>query len=294
MEKAKELLKKVRKIEIRTKHLVDGLLQGAYHSVFRGRGIEFSEVREYVPGDDVRSIDWNVTARMGSPFIKEFIEERDLTVYIVMDISGSGEFGSTKEKKDTAIEICASLFFDALSNNDNVGLCMFTDSVERFMPARKGKRHVLRLIRELVSYSPKSKKTDINKALCFLSGILKKRSIIFIISDFICTTDFQKPLQYLRGKNDVIAVNISDPREGKIPDIGYIELEDEETGEQLLLDTSDEDFRQRYESIVAQMSDDRRKRFSRLKIDLVKIESGEDIALPLRRFFHLREKRLIR
>jgi len=294
MSETKQILKKVKKIEIRTKHLVDGLLQGAYHSVFRGRGIEFSEVREYVPGDDVRTIDWNVTARMNAPFVKEFIEERDLTVYVVLDVSASNEFGSEKSKKDAAVELSASLMFAALRNNDRVGLCLFTKEVERFIPPRKGKKHALKLIREMVYFNPVHKTTDLGLTLKFLSKIIKKRSIVFIISDFFTEDGFEKPLRILKKRHDVIAVNINDIRENEIPDVGYIELEDEETGEQLLLDTSDEGFRERYVSLINEQNSRLSDRLRRLKVDLVQLKSDEPFEIPLRRFFRLREKRMVR
>ena len=225
-----QILKKVKKLEIKTRRLVDGLLQGNYHSVFKGRGIEFSQIREYVPGDDIRAIDWNVTARMNKTYVKEFIEERDLTMYIVFDISASSDFGSIVSKKEAAIELSTSLAFAAMRNNDKVGLLLFSEKAERFVPARKGKKHTLKVIREMISHKPKYKGTDIDKSLRYLSNVLKKRSILFIISDFL-SKDFSKPMKVLKNKHDVIAVNINDIRELEIPDIGYIELEDEETGE---------------------------------------------------------------
>ncbi|MCK4736623.1 MAG: DUF58 domain-containing protein, partial [Methanophagales archaeon] len=230
MPRVKEVLKRVKKIELKTKVLVDGLISGEYHSIFKGRGIEFSEVREYVPGDDVRAIDWNVTARLNAPFVKEFIEERDLTLFIVFDLSSSNEFGFQRSKKDVCYDIAASLMFAAMRNNDNVGLCLFTDRVEKFVPPRKGKKHILKLLRELIYHEPKSKTTDIRTALSYLNKVIKKRSIIFIISDFL-TPDFEKPLKQLKSKHDVILVDMADVHEEDIPDIGYAFLEDYETGE---------------------------------------------------------------
>jgi uncharacterized protein (DUF58 family) len=293
MHRTKEILKKVKKIEIKTKHLVDGLLQGAYHSVFKGQGIEFSEVREYVPGDDIRSIDWNVTARMHQPFVKEFIEERDLTVYIVLDVSASNEFGSEKSKKEAAIELSASLMFAALRNNDRVGLCMFTSGVEKYIPPRKGKFHILRLIREMIEFVPSVKTTSLIPSLTFLSRVVKKRSIVFLISDFFTDENFHKQLKLLKNKHDVIAVNINDIREAEIPDVGYIELEDEETGEQMLLDTSDKEFREGYVKLIQDKNKELSDKFKRLKIDLVQLKSDEPFEVPLKRFFRLREKRMV-
>ncbi|MFH2028634.1 MAG: DUF58 domain-containing protein [Nanoarchaeota archaeon] len=286
-----QVLKQVRKIELKTKNLVDGLLQGAYHSVFKGRGIEFSEVREYMPGDDIRTIDWNVTARMNHPFVKEFIEERDLTVYLLMDVSASNEFGSSKSKKEASIELAASLMFAALRNNDKTGLCMFTDGVEKFIPARKGKRHTLRLIGEMINFNPKNKTTDIKSALEFLSKIIKKRSIIFLITDFFADTGFYKPLKILKKKHDVIAINLNDVREAAIPDVGLIELEDEETGEQVLVDTSDPEFRDNYVKLVDERNTLLNHMLRRLKMDIIQLKSDEPYEIPLRRFFKLRQRR---
>jgi uncharacterized protein (DUF58 family) len=293
MMQTKQILQKVRKIEIKTKHLVDGLLQGAYHSVFRGTGIEFSEVREYIPGDDIRSIDWNVTARLNQPFVKEFIEERDLTVFIVMDVSASNEFGSEKSKKDAGLELAASLMFAAMRNNDRVGLCLFTNEVELFIPPRKGKKHILKLIRDMIQARPRQKTTNLSKPLLFLSRIAKKRSIVFIISDFFAK-GFEKQLKLLKNKHDVIAVNVNDIREEEIPNIGFIELEDEETGEQILLDTSDEAFRKSYVQLIMKQNQDLKKILNKLKIDLVQLKSDEPFEIPLRKFFRLREKRMTR
>ncbi len=293
MVSTKEIIKKVKKVEIRTRHLVDGVLQGAYHSIFKGTGIEFSDVREYVAGDDIRAIDWNITARMNRPFIKEYIEERDVTVYILFDCSRSGEFGSTISKKETATELAASLMFAAIRNNDRVGLVMFTDQIERFIPARKGKRHVLKLISSMVSHKPKNKRTDISVPLKFCSKVLKKRCIIFIVSDFI-SPDFSKPMKILKNRHDIIAVNINDIREQEIPDIGYIELEDEETGEQVLVNTSDKRFRKNYVSLVKTQNENLRRLLMKLKIDTIQLLSGTPYEVPLKKFFEMRTRRLSR
>jgi len=285
----KSVIKKVKKLELRTRTLVDGLIQGNYHSVFKGRGIEFNEVREYYPGDDIRIIDWNVTARMNEPYVKEFIEERDLTMYIVFDSSSSGNFGSEKQKKEASIELAASLIFAAIRNNDRVGLFLFTNTIEKFIPARKGKKHALKIIRELLYHKPKNKTTDLNSALKFASKIIKKKGIIFIISDFMCD-DFSKPLRHLNKKNDVVAINMRDIREQEIPDVGYIMLEDEETGEQLLVDTSDEEFRNAYKKNSTLSAKNTNKTFLRTKTDVINIRSDEDYEIPLRKFFKYRRK----
>lgn len=293
MPKVKEILKKVRKLEIKTNLPVEGLIAGNYRSVFKGSGIEFSEVREYVPGDDIRSIDWNVTARLNAPYVKEYIEERNLSIYIVYDVSGSSEYGSKKSKRELGHEIAASIMFAALRNNDSVGLCLFSDRVEKFIPKRPGKKHVLRMLRELVYYEPESKQTDIEKSLAYLARIVKKRSVIFIISD--CQSgDFDRPLRHLRGRHDVIVVNLSDICEEDIPDIGYALIEDEESGEQILVNTSDPAFR----SAFAKNSRERRmeleKKMKRLRIDKVDVRTDEPFHVPLNRFLKMRERRMVR
>ncbi|KAF5431570.1 hypothetical protein C5S39_05485 [Candidatus Methanophagaceae archaeon] len=293
MPQVKEVLKRVKKIELKTKVLVDGLISGEYHSIFKGRGIEFSEVREYVPGDDVRAIDWNVTARLNAPFVKEFIEERDLTLFIVFDLSSSNEFGFQRSKKDVCYDIAASLMFAAMRNNDNVGLCLFTDRVEKFVPPRKGNKHILKLLRELIYHEPKSKTTDIRTALSYLNKVIKKRSIIFIISDFL-TPDFEKPLKQLKSKHDVILVDMADVHEEDIPDIGYAFLEDYETGEQILVDTSDSEFRMRYTELVRTSREAFLTTLKRLNVDIIRINTSEPFYIPLQTFFKMRERRVVR
>jgi len=293
MPQLKQVLKREKKIELKTKVLVDGLISGEYHSIFKGRGIEFSEVREYVPGDDVRAIDWNVTARLNAPFVKEFIEERDLTLFIVFDLSSSNEFGFQRSKKDVCYDIAASLMFAAMRNNDNVGLCLFTDRVEKFVPPRKGKKHILKLLRELIYHEPKSKTTDIRTALSYLNKVIKKRSIIFIISDFL-TPDFEKPLKQLKSKHDVILVDMADVHEEDIPDIGYAFLEDYETGEQILVDTSDSEFRMRYTELVRTSRDALLTTLKRLNVDIIRMNTSEPFYVPLQTFFKMRERRVVR
>jgi uncharacterized protein (DUF58 family) len=293
MSDTKEIIKQVKKIEIATKHLVDGIIAGNYHSIFKGQGIEFSEIRDYRPGDDIRAIDWKVTARFNHPFIKEFIEERDLRVYFVFDYSASGSFGNLVEKRRKAIELTATLMFSSIRNNDSAGLFIFTGGVEKYIPARKGRRHVLKLISNLVSHNPKSSKTDINKSLAYVSNIIKKRSIIFIISDFY-STDFIRPLSILKNRHDVIALKVNDKRENQIPDIGLIQLEDEETEEQILVDTSNEEFRRRYSEIIQKEELKLSHIFRKNKVDTVNISTDEPYELPLRKFFKVRQRRAIR
>lgn len=292
MQETKEIIKKVKKIEITTKKLVEGLISGKYHSIFKGQGIDFSEIREYKAGDDIRSIDWKVTARFNHPYIKEFIEERDLQVYFAIDVSGSESFGNIVSKKRKALEVAATLMFAALRNNDPVGVFLFTDHIEKFIPARKGRKHILKLLSILVSYQPDSTKTNLNLALAHISKVVKKRSIIFIISDFH-TEDFMKPLKILKNKHDIIAMKITDTREEQIPDIGLIELEDEETGEQLLVDTSDEDFRKNYFRLMKKKEESLTKNFNRLKIDIINILTDEPYEIPLKKFFKRRQKRVM-
>ncbi|RLI95306.1 MAG: DUF58 domain-containing protein [Candidatus Altiarchaeales archaeon] len=291
MPRVREILKRVKKLEIKTNKLVEGIISGNYHSVFKGRGIEFSEVREYIPGDDIRAIDWNVTARFNTPYIKEFIEERDLNVYIVFDISASNEFGFRRAKKETGFEIAASIMFSALKNNDNVGLCLFTDHIEKFIKPRKGRKHVLRLLREMIYHKPESKTTDLNRSLTHLSKIIRKRSIIFIISDFI-SGNFEKPLKFLKNKHDVILIRLSDIREEEIPDIGYVFLEDRETGEQILINTNDEEFREFYRLKNKERREDFIRDMARLNVDVIEVGTGEPFYIPLMKFFRKRKMRI--
>lgn len=289
----KEVLKQVREIELSTKKLVDGLISGSYHSVFRGTGVEFSEIREYRAGDDIRNIDWNVTARFDKPYVKEFIEERDMSVYFVLDVSASGEFGNNLEKKRKAIEMVASLMFSAMKNNDSVGIFLVSEKIEKFIPARKGKKHVLRILSTILTFSPESKKTSLLEPLKSVSKIVKKRSVIFVVSDFF-SDDFSKPLKILKKKNDIIAVRIIDEREREMPDVGNIYLEDEESGEQLVVDTSDEEFRENYERIVREKEESLRKMFKKNKIDFIEIVTEEGYLKPLKKFFKLRKFRAVR
>jgi len=290
MPMVREILRRVKKIDITTHNLVEGLIAGSYHSVFKGRGIEFSEVREYVPGDDIRTIDWNVTARFNTPYVKEFIEERNLDIYIAFDVSSSNNFGYRKSKKEVGYEIAASLMFAALKNNDNVGLCLFTDSVEKLIKPMKGRKFFLRLLREMIYFEPKSKKTDIKKALIYLSRIIKKRSVIFVISDFF-SGSFEKPLKFLKNRNDVILINIRDFREEEIPDIGYVFLEDEETGEQILVDTGDEKFRRMYIQRMKNINNELASKMKKIRVDVINVSTNEPFYIPLRKFFKVRERR---
>lgn len=294
MTKTKNVMKKVKRVEISTRLLVDDLFQGAYRSIFKGRGIEFSEVREYEIGDDVRTIDWNVTAKMNHPFVKEFTEERDLTIIIFFDISASSDFGTQVAlKKEVGVELSASLAFSAVRNNDRVGLLLATNKVEKYIPPRNGKQHIMRLIREMIYFKPEAKTTNLGEAFTYLSKILKKRSVIFIVSDFIDDINsFAKPLSILRGKHDLIAINIHDARELVLPDIGLIELEDEESGEQVLVDTSDEEFTRKYRSLVKKQQEELKGLLKKKKIGLIDVSASEDWVKPITKFFRMRKRRI--
>ena len=242
----KEILKKVRKIEIKTRRLSDHIFSGEYHSSFKGRGMTFSEVRQYQYGDDVRSIDWNVTARYNEPFVKVFEEERELTMMLMVDISGSEFFGTTQQfKRDTITEIAATLAFSAIQNNDKVGLLLFSDAVELFIPAKKGKSHVLRIIRELIEFHPKSTKTNINEALKFLSSVMKKKAIVFVLSDFI-DANYEPTLKIVGKKHDLTGIRVFDKHDAAIPNIGMVPMRDAETGKTMLVNTGSRKVRNGY------------------------------------------------
>ena len=242
----KELLKKVRKIEIKTRRLSDHIFGGEYHSTFKGRGMTFSEVRQYQFGDDVRNIDWNVTARYNEPFVKVFEEERELTMMLLVDISGSEFFGTeTQFKNEIITEIAATLAFSATQNNDKIGLILFSDEIELYIPPKKGRSHVLRIIRELIEFEPKSKKTDFAKALKFLSNVMKKKAIVFVLSDFI-SEDYQQTLKIASGRHDVTGIRVYDKHEETIPNLGVVQMQDEETGELMLVNTTSKRIRTNY------------------------------------------------
>ena len=287
----KELLKQVRQIEIRTKGLVNHLFSGEYHSVFKGRGMEFSEVREYQFGDDIRNIDWNVTARFGHPFIKVFEEERELTVMLMVDLSGSLMFGSiSKTKRSLAAEVSAILAFSALKNNDKVGLILFTDKIEKFVPPRKGNKHVLRIIRDMLSYEPDGKATDIKGALEFMNGAIKKRSIVFLLSDFM-DEGYQKILRAVGKKHDLIGIILDDRRENELPDVGLIKLADAETGQERWIDTSSKRVQTIMKKTREEAINKRNSMFLTSRLDRINIQTGKDYIKPLVRFFKVREKR---
>jgi uncharacterized protein (DUF58 family) len=288
----RELLRQVRRLQLRARRAVEDLLGGEYHSVFKGAGIAFEEVREYQPGDDIRTIDWNVTARMGHPFIKRFVEERELTVMLAIDVSGSQHFGSRfQQKREVAAELAAVLAFSAITNNDRVGLINFTDRVERFVPPRKGVRHVLRLIREVLFFQPQRAGTCIREALRVLNRVLHRRAIVFLLSDY-ADHDYEKSFQHTGRRHDLIAVTIHDPREQDIPKVGMLQLEDAETGELVLLDTN----RRRVREEFARRSRERQDRLRQLarsaRVDLIEVSTDGGHLDALVRFFHLRQRRL--
>ncbi|MGK5092162.1 DUF58 domain-containing protein [Deltaproteobacteria bacterium TL4] len=287
----KELAKKIRYIEIYTKRAVNDVLAGEYESVFKGRGMEFDEVREYTPGDEIRTIDWNVTARVGHPYVKRFVEERELTIMFLVDLSASGTFGTVeKTKNEVAAELCALLSFSAVKNNDKVGLIVFTDDIEMFIPPKKGVSHVLRLIRELLNFIPTETQTNLNAALDYLGRVLHKRCVVFLISDFQAEA-FEKPLSVLNKRHDLIALSVTDPREMTMPDLGLVELEDAETGEMILIDTSSLQVRNEYEQLGTARSQKLRELFRSIGVDYAELVTGRNYVKELVKFFRSREKR---
>jgi uncharacterized protein (DUF58 family) len=287
----REILKKVRRIEIATRGLVNEVFSGEYHSVFKGRGMNFAEVREYQYGDDIRSIDWNVTARTGSPFIKVFEEERELTVMLVVDVSASSDFGTLERMKgEIAVELCAVLAFSAIKNNDKVGLIIFSDRIEKFVPPRKGRQHVLRVLRELLYFEPEGRGTDIAAALEYLTRVVRRRAVVFLVSDFL-SEEFAKDLSVAGRRHDVIAVQMSDRRELELPSIGFVEFEDAESGEHALVNTSDRRFRAAFQENAMRARSRLEEIFRKTKVDLIEVRTGQPYVEPLMQFFRQRAKR---
>ena len=288
---AKELLKQVRQIEIRTKGLVNQVFSGEYHSVFKGRGMEFSEVREYNFGDDIRNIDWNVTARFGHPYIKIFEEERELTVILLVDLSGSLAFGTIdKTKQQIAAELSAILAFSALKNNDKVGLFLFSDKIEKFIPPRKGRKHVLRIIRELLSFKPEGRMTNIKAALEYMNHAVKKKSIVFLISDFM-DEGYEKILRIVGKKHDLIGIVINDQREKSIPQMGLVKFTDAESGKERWIDTSSSNVQSWIKQYYNRVTSERKTLFITSRLDTIEIKTGENYITPLVNFFRMRERR---
>jgi len=290
-----EILKKVKQIEIVTKNLVNDIFAGEYHSVFKGRGMEFAEVREYERGDDIRTIDWNVTARMGKPFVKQFMEERELTVMILFDASSSGKFGTrASSKNELAAEVCAILAFSAIRNNDKVGLIIFTDKVEHYLPPKKGKKHILRVIRDLLYFEPEGVTTNIENAITYLDRVVKKRSVIFVVSDFLAQDmeTVKKSLSFLRNKHDVIALALNDIRERQIPDVGYIEIADLETGEIIEINTADIKLRENFMQLTQEFALRKKTTFQAANVDYVELMTGEPYINSLLQFFKQRSRKM--
>ena len=287
----KELLKQVRQIEIKTRGVVNEVFSGEYHSIFKGRGIEFSEVREYQPGDDIRTIDWNVTARFGHPYVKVFEEERELTVMLLVDLSGSLMFGSIdKTKQRVAAELSAILAFSAMKNSDKVGLILFTDRIEKFVPPKKSRSHVLRIIREVLSFEPQGNKTDIKGALEYFNHSIKKRSIAFLLSDFV-DDGYDKILKIIGRKHDLVGLLIKDPREEQLIKTGLVKFKDAETGEIRFIDTNNKKVQQEFYTYLVQQDEYRRQLFIVSHLDVINIETGSSYIKPLINFFKERKKR---
>jgi len=287
----KELAKKIRQIQIYTSRMVNASFAGQYESVFKGRGMQFDEVREYMPGDDIRTIDWNVTARTGKPYIKRFVEEREMTVIFAVDLSASGRFGTIdKTKNQLAAEFCAVLAFAAAKNNDKVGLLIFTDRIELFIPPKKGSRHVLRLIRELLYFQTQKRRTDIPLAMDYLAKVIGKKATIFVVSDFL-EADFKKSLGLLNKRHDCIAVPVSDPAEIAMPKAGIIEWTDAETGETMVIDTSSAAFRGQFEGQNAERFNQLKRNLGSINVDCINISTGKPYINDLIQFFHRRHRR---
>lgn len=288
----KELLREIRRIHIRTLHMANDLFAGQYHAAFKGRGMEFEEVREYQPGDDVRSIDWNVTARAGRPFVKRFREERELTVLLLVDLSRSQDFGTAGElKRGLVAKVCATLAFSAIQNNDKVGLIAFSDAVERYVPPKKGATHVLRVVRELLTLQPRGRGTNVSAALEYLNRVTTRRAVVFVVSDFQAA-GYESALRIARRRHDVIPITVTDRREVELPAVRFIELVDAESGEVVTVDTASPAFREEYSRRAQQMADGRKREFRRMRIEPIDLFTGQSFVEPLQRFFHARETRL--
>lgn len=288
----KELLKKIRRIHIRTSHIANDFFAGHYHSAFKGQGMEFEEVREYQPGDEIRRIDWNVTARQGRPFVKRFREERELTVMLLVDVSGSQAFGTSGQlKRELAAELGATLAFSAIKNNDKVGLIGFSDKIERYVKPDKGTRHVLRVIRELLTLKATGRGTDIAGGLDYFHRVSRRRAVVFLISDFQ-DEGYERKLQLVRRRHDLIPITVTDPREFEMPKVRFIDMVDSETGDLVTVDTSSAAFRREYRRRALVGAEARRKEFRKIKADSIDLSTGQSFIEPLTRFFRAREARL--
>ncbi len=284
-----EILKKVRKIEIKTRGLSSNIFAGQYHSAFKGRGMAFSEVREYQFGDDVRDIDWNVTARFHRPYVKVFEEERELTVMLLIDVSGSLDFGTQKQmKREMETEIAATLAFSAIQNNDKIGVVFFSDRIEKYIPPKKGRKHILYIIREMLDFKPQSKRTDIKMGVEFLTQVMKRRCTAFLLSDFYTRQDFQRPLLICNEKHDVVAIQIYDPCAKELPDIGIIKVCDAETGHEMYIDTSSSKLRRAHHAYWLQRQEDLKKTFAKCRVDNITVATNEDYVKALMMLFSMR------
>lgn len=285
-----DLLKKVRKIELKTRGLSNHIFAGEYHTAFKGKGMAFSEVREYQPGDDIRTIDWNVTARFNTPFIKVFEEERELTVMLIIDVSGSKNFGTQKQmKQELVTELSSVLAFSAIQNNDKIGVIFFSDKVEKFIPPKKGKSHILRIIRELIAFDPENKGTDIGEALRYFNNVIKKRAVCFVISDFM-NDNFEAPLKIANKKHDVVTIRINDKREEELPDIGLVQMKDAETGEVKWIDTANKLIRENYQKNYLRNMEEVNQLFKNSGVDTIQLRTDMDYIKPLIQFFKRRGK----
>jgi uncharacterized protein (DUF58 family) len=292
MNEPNDILKKIRHLELRTRGLVEAAFAGQYRSVFKGRGMNFDEVREYQPGDEVRTIDWNVTARTGHPYIKKFTEERELTVMLIVDVSASGNFGSVRlSKRELAAEVASVLAFSAIRNNDKVGLILFSDTIELFIPPKKGRTHTLRLIREILFFEPGGRGTQPALALSYLNKVVRRRAVVFLVSDFQAP-DFSRELSVTSRRHDLIGIPVVDPREEELPDVGIITLEDAETGEQIEVNTSNRAMRAGYAHLVEKRRTELVRTLRRQRIDTISLRTDADYLPPLRAFFRTRERRL--
>jgi uncharacterized protein (DUF58 family) len=286
-----ELIKEIQAIQVKSSHLVNEIMAGEYVSAFKGRGMEFSEVREYQPGDDVRLIDWNVTARMGHPFVKEFREERELTVMLMVDVSSSGEFGSCGQlKKEVSAEIAAILAFAAIKNNDKVGLIIFSDKIEHYVPPKKGRAHIWNLIKTILIFKPEGRKTDISLPLEYLLRVRKRKSSAFLISDFQAS-GYEQSLKRVRQKHDITAISITDPRESQLPEVGLVHLEDAESGETIVIDTGDKEMLRRFHNQKEQETANRKKLFLTFGVDTIDVRTDKSLVEPIIRYFKMREKK---
>lgn len=295
-EQTRDIIKKVRQIEIRTNRLVTDTLAGQYHSVFKGRGMNFDAVREYVPGDEVRTIDWNVTARAGRPFVKKFVEERELTLLLMVDVSASGDFGSgVQSKRELAAEIASVLAFSAVKNSDKVGLVLFTDQVELYVPPRKGRRHVLRIVREVLGFEPQRRGTDVVQALDFVNDVIERRAIVFLLSDFqtghSSTEDLRRALRQTNRRHDLVALPIDDPREQTLPALGIVAIEDAETGELIELDTRNPRVGERFAELARERATQMQRAFSAEAVDSLRLTTDQPYIASLMAFFKNRSRK---